>query len=145
MASQMVVRTARSLTVDPLYRHRDNLTRSPSLICGTPWHSVQLHSYCPEPLATADAPPVWGIPVTRVSNRYAEVQVCRLTKVSTPARTELTHGHWLLRPWLWNTCGNRNACTNTVILNTLFYATNTIWLRRTIEGRGQIPLCGFSL
>ena len=28
----------------------------------------------------------------------AEVQV--LTKVSAPARTELTHGHWLLRPWL---------------------------------------------
>ena len=35
-----------------------------------------------------------AIPVTRVSNRYAEVQVL------TYVRTELTHGHWLLRPWL---------------------------------------------
>ena len=34
-----------------------------------------------------------------------------LTKVSAPARTELTHGHWLLRPWLGNNCGTRNAST----------------------------------
>ena len=41
--------------------------------------------------------PGMALPVTRVSKRYAEVQV--LSKVSAPART-LTHGHWLLRPWL---------------------------------------------
>ena len=51
--------------------------------------------------------PGMALPVTRVSKRYAEVQV--LSKVSAPARIELTHGHWLLRPWLLDTYGNRNA------------------------------------
>ena len=42
--------------------------------------------------------PVYGRARLHCGQRCISPQV--LTKVSAPARRELAHGHWLLRPWL---------------------------------------------